>query len=139
VQAFFVEHSVTPQVTKVGGFTRYEAGAITLLAGDLFATSRALLGPVDALYDRASAIALPPAMRPDYFEHVGALMPAGAPGLAITLEYEQAAMDGPPFSVPEAELRARYAGLQIDLLDDVPATGRAADAGAREKCFLVHF
>jgi thiopurine S-methyltransferase len=139
VQAFFAERGVTPEVKRDGVFTRYTAGAITVLAGDFFATTLDRLGPIDALYDRAALIALPPTMRADYVEHLRALLPEGAPGLVVTVEYPQEQMAGPPFSVPEAELRAHYAGCEVELLDDVAADGRVGDVSGREKCFGVRF
>jgi thiopurine S-methyltransferase len=78
-------------------------------------------------------------MRADYVEHLRALMPEGAPGLVVTVEYPQDQMAGPPFSVPEAELRAHYAGCEVELLDDVAADGRVGDVNGREKCFGVRF
>lgn len=141
VRAFFEEHGATPEVTKQGPFVRYSAQGITLFCGDFFATTRELLGPVNALYDRAALIALPEPMRADYVKHLRTLLPAGSPGLIVTVEYEQAKMNGPPFSVPEAELRAHYAGLSLELLDEVAAEGapRLVEAGAREKCFAARF
>jgi len=139
VQAFFAERGVTPEVKRDGVFTRYTADAITVLAGDFFATTLDRLGPIDALYDRAALIALPPTMRADYVEHLRALLPEGAPGLVVTVEYPQDQMAGPPFSVPEAELRAHYAGCEVELLDDVAADGRVGDVNGREKCFRVRF
>jgi len=123
VRAFFAEHGLTPTVTPHGALTGYSHGPITLLAGDFFATTRELLGPVDALYDRAALIALPEPMRARYVEHLRALLPAGADGLVITVEYPQEAMEGPPFSVPEAELRRHFQGLSIDLIDQARAEG----------------
>jgi thiopurine S-methyltransferase len=140
VRAFFDERKVTPEVTKHGPFTRYTAANITVLAGDFFATTKELLGPVDALYDRAAVIALPEPMRGRYVKHLRALLPAGAPGIIITVEYPQEKLEGPPFSVPEAELRAHYAGLSLELVDQVAAQGpRFTSVGVVEKCFVARF
>ncbi len=140
VRAFFGEHQATPTITRVGPFGRYTAENVTVLVGDFFATTRELLGPVDALYDRAALVALPPAMRSAYVEHLRTLMPAGAPGLVVTMEYPQDGMSGPPFSVPESEVRARYAGLPLERLAEVRAEGaRFTEVGAVEKCFAVRF
>lgn len=138
VKAFFDERGVTPVVDTHGPFKRYTAANITVLAGDFFATTRSLLGPVDALYDRAAIIALPETMRGGYVKHLRALLPAGAPGLVITVEYPQDQLEGPPFSVPEAELRAHYAGTKMELLEQVPAEGpRLTPVHAVEKCFSL--
>jgi thiopurine S-methyltransferase len=142
VRAFFAEHQLTPTVTTRGPFTAYQSGAVTLLAGDFFATTPALLEGVTALYDRAAIIALPEALRRRYSAHLRTVMPAGSPGLVITVEYPQAEMSGPPFSVPELELRSHYAGLGIERLDVSQAEGgRLAAMGerARECCFSVRF
>ena len=47
-------------------------------------------------------------MRVDYARHLLTLAPASAPRLLVTLDYEQEQMDGPPFAVSEAEVRALY-------------------------------
>jgi len=65
------------------------------------------LGEVEAVYDRASLVALPEEMRADYVEHLSALCPA-VPRLLITLAYDQARMEGPPFAVSEEEVQELY-------------------------------
>jgi thiopurine S-methyltransferase len=140
VRAFFEEHGAIPIVTERGPFASYGAEAITVLAGDFFATTREIVGPVDALYDRAAIVALPGTMRAAYVRQLRTLMPAGAPGLVITMEYRQDQMSGPPFSVPEAELRAHYEGLSLRRIAEVKAAGaRFSGVAATEKCFAVRF
>lgn len=140
-KAFFAELGGEPEVTRVGEFVRYAENGITLFVGDFFKTTRELLGEVDALYDRAALIALPEAMRREYAKHVRLLMPANAPGLLVTVEYPQDLMNGPPFSVTEAEVSALYPSVRIEKLDDVKAGGnpRLQQAGAREKSFRLTF
>jgi thiopurine S-methyltransferase len=41
--------------------------------------------------------------------------------LLLTIEYDQAAVDGPPFSVGDREVRDRYAGCEVELLDEQTA------------------
>jgi thiopurine S-methyltransferase len=159
VRAFFVEHGLAPSIATRGPFTAYQAGdpvgddasdgrdgarrpgSITLLAGDLFAATRDLLGPIDAVYDRAALIALPAELRTRYVALLRALVPAGAPSLVVTLEYDQGAMTGPPFAVLESELRTLYAGAAIELLEERPDTsgGKCAQSGvsATERCFAI--
>jgi thiopurine S-methyltransferase len=162
VQAFFAEHDLAPSISPRGPLVAYEvgpgavwaagpgaaeaaerpAGAVTLLAGDFFAVMPELLGPVDALYDRAALVALPPELWPRYVAGLRALVPAGAPALVITLEYDQAVMAGPPFAVPEPELRALYAGAAVELLEERAATvARCEQLGApvSERCFAIRF
>lgn len=138
VRAFFAEHALTPEVRRQGATTAYTADAITILAGDFFAVEPADVGAIDEIYDRAALIALPPPMRRRYVEHLRTLAPAGTPVLLVTLEYPQDAAEGPPFSVPEDEVRALYASAM--LVDDRAATGgRLAERGipARERCYLA--
>lgn len=152
VQAFFAEHDLTPSVAPRGPFVAYEAGrgavpaegpapgAITLLVGDVFALTPALLGPVDGLYDRGALIALPPELRPRYAAALRALLPAGAPAIVITVEYDQAAMTGPPFAVLEPELRALYEDARVEFLEErVTTSGKCAqlEAPAMERGFAV--
>ncbi len=138
VRAFFAEQAVTPAVQRRGAFVEYAADGITILAGDMFATTRELIGPIDGFYDRAALIALPPALRARYVPHVRGLVRA-APGLVITLEYEQALMDGPPFAVFEDELRVLYAGDPVELIEDGAANVPRLPPGtpARERCFAI--
>ncbi|HVV86469.1 MAG TPA: thiopurine S-methyltransferase [Kofleriaceae bacterium] len=137
--AFFAEHGLAPTVARDGAFTRYQAGAITLLVGDVFATSPGVVGPLDALYDRAALIALPPDLRGRYVAHVRSLFAAGAPGLLVTIEYPQELMAGPPFSVPEDEVRRHYAGAEVVVAGDQPVAHHRLRPGdvARERCYTL--
>jgi thiopurine S-methyltransferase len=157
VQAFFAEHDLVPAIARRGPLVSYEvgpgavppaagavaaapAGAITLLVGDFFAAAPGLLGPVDALYDRAALVALPAELRPRYVAQLRALVPAGVPALVITYEYDQAAVGGPPFAVLEPELRGLYAGAAVELLEERPASlAKCAQSGVpvSERCFAI--
>jgi len=57
------------------------------------------------LYDRAALIALPPPMRERYAAHLTRILPVGTQGLLITLDYDQAQLDGPPFALLDGEVR----------------------------------
>lgn len=140
VRAFFAEQALTPQVHQRDGFVVHTAGAVTVLAGDFFATSPALVGPVDALYDRAALIALPKPLRQRYVAQLGRLLPAGSPGLLITVEYDQTKMEGPPFSVTQGELEGYRQTFTSELLERRPSElPRSRDAGIEvgECCHLV--
>ncbi len=117
VQAFFHEQKLVPQVDAHGPFTRHRAGAIEILCGDLFALDRALLGEVSAYYDRAALVAFPPEMRPRYAQHITSLLPVATAGLLVSFEYLPPE-GGPPFNVPEAEVRALYEpGFELSVLE----------------------
>jgi thiopurine S-methyltransferase len=141
VREFFDMHALVPAVTTRGAFVEYRAGAITIFVGDFFATTPALIGPIDAHYDRAALIALPPDLRLRYIAHLRGLVPVRAPSLVITLEYDQQRMTGPPFAVLEPELRSLHAGRRIELLEERSAQGggKCTQTGtpATERCFLI--
>ena len=140
VEAYFAEHGLTPTRTPRGALEAFEGGGVTILAGDFFAARREDVGGVSAFYDRAAVIALPPELRERYVAHLRVLVPKGAPGLVITVEYDQSKAEGPPFSVPEAELRRLHAGSEVTFLEEAPAdNSRLREAGARvvERCFHV--
>jgi thiopurine S-methyltransferase len=108
VQSFFAETELMPYVHQDSTFQIWQADRFTLLCGDFFALDRALLRDVVGVYDRASLIALPPAMREAYAEHLRNVLPTRALLLLVTLEYAEGAMNGPPFSVTETEVRDLY-------------------------------
>lgn len=118
VEDFFAEQGLEYEVSQHGNLRRYRAGAIEILQGDFFAVSAADVADCRALYDRAALIALPPGMRDDYVAHLVRILPSPCDGLLVTLDYEQARLDGPPFSVPEAEVRRHLeADWQVELLE----------------------
>ena len=104
VQDFFRELGQQPRVAPRGALTSYSHGQIELLCGDIFELRPETLGPVDAVFDRAALIALPPAMRPRYAAQICRLTHPRAKILLVTLEYDQAQMAGPPHSVPADEV-----------------------------------
>ena len=109
VQDFFTERDVQPQVSQRGAFKVYQAGELQILCGDFFALSREDVAGCQAFYDRAALIALPPEMRERYVAHLQAILPSTCQGLLVTLVYDQQRMDGPPFSVEDAEVEGHFA------------------------------
>jgi thiopurine S-methyltransferase len=108
VAQFFAEHDLTPQVHDSRYGRHYRAGDIELVCGDVFGLDADVLADCAAVYDRAALIALPPPLRRRYVHELHAQLPAGCRGLLITLEYPQHEKQGPPFAVPEAEVRDLY-------------------------------
>lgn len=123
VRQLFEELGVTPEVTDHGTLRAHAAPGVTVFAGDIFALTPDLLGPVDAIYDRAALVALPTDMRARYTAHLVALT-ATAPQLLVTFEYDPAIMAGPPFSVTATEVQTHYAPhYQITQLADLDVPG----------------
>lgn len=107
VGQLFAELGVEPQVTTQGPMRRFAAPGLVMHQSDVFDLDRAVLGPVDGVYDRAALVALPQTLRGRYAAHLAALT-GTAPQLLLAFDYDQAQLAGPPFSVTEAEIRARY-------------------------------
>jgi thiopurine S-methyltransferase len=108
LEAFCLENGI-PARRRVGGdFDVYEAENLALFRGDFFKLTPDLLGDIAAIYDRAALISWTAELRPAYADHVAVLAPSGMPMLLITLEYAQAQMPGPPFSVARDEVERLY-------------------------------
>ena len=123
VKDFFEAQQLEYQLVEGKPFNRYISEAregqapIELLQGDFFDLVKADIAGITDIYDRASMIALPEAMRLDYFNKMLELQCNGMRTLLITLTYPQDEMNGPPFSVSEEELNELYgADFKIDKL-----------------------
>ena len=109
VEDFFAEHELQPVISEVGAFRHYQAGNVEIYCGDFFALTAQQLAGCAALYDRAALIALPEPMRERYVAHLTQILPAGCQGLLVTLDYDQAHMEGPPFAVADDEVQRLFA------------------------------
>ena len=134
----FEELGIEPSIVGAGGLTHYSGPAIDIFVGDVFGLTGELLGPVDAIFDRAALVALPEEMRNRYAEHLADIT-GDAPQLLVTYEYDQRLMEGPPFSVTGDEVGRHYRDrYDISLL----VGSEAADDPrrpftAKEKCWLL--
>ncbi len=107
-ESFFAENNLKFSISEHDWGLRYHTDGIDILCADFFDIHSADFPHIDAIYDRASLIALPQDMRSDYVAHLAALMPDTARSLLITLDYPQQEMDGPPFSVSESEVEKLF-------------------------------
>jgi len=143
VEDFFGEHGLAPQVTRQGAFEVWRSGAVELWCGDFFALRAEELSDCVGLYDRAALIALPPAMRAQYLTLLSTLLPKACKGLLVTLDYDQALLAGPPFSVPDDEVRAGFVGWQVDgieereIIQESPKFGQAGVASLIERVYRL--
>lgn len=78
IEQLFAELAITPTISFVGDIKHYNAPNIDIFVGDIFELSSKILGPVDAIYDRAALIALPDETRTRYAAHLMAITLYGA-------------------------------------------------------------
>lgn len=129
IQQLFDELGVTPAIRQHGDLLCYQAENLAIWVGDVFALQADELGSVDAVYDRAALVALPPELRARYTRHIQSLC-ANAPQLLICYDYDQQAMAGPPFAIRDAEVQQHYGAVyQLQLLES-----RAVPGGMRGQC-----
>lgn len=111
VRSFFAEHFYTPTVTRLNALHElYQFDELAIFSGDFFT---APVESVDLVYDRAALVALPEEMRADYAQRLLQLLKPGGRILLVSMDYVQTELLGPPFSVPEAEIRILFMGCEV--------------------------
>jgi thiopurine S-methyltransferase len=129
IEQLFRERGEQPAISAIGQVQQWSATHLDVFVGDIFVLSGEMLGPVDAVYDRAALVAFPGEMRDRYTAHLME-MTGKAPQLLICYEYDQRAMDGPPFSVSNEEVTRQYAAhYDVTLLASTEVSG-----GLKGKC-----
>ena len=122
IRQFFDEHDLKPVTEALGALSVYQTEGLRLMQGDFFAIAPEDVADVDAVYDRAALIALPPQMQSRYAGHLMALAGQWAPILLITLDYPSAEMQGPPFPVPPGRIQELFGDhYHIELLEQQDA------------------
>lgn len=138
IEQLFIELGMQPEIEAVGNVEQWSANNLDIFVGDIFAVFGKVLGPVDAVYDRAALVAFPKDMRNRYAAHLTE-MTGKAPQLLICYDYDQTLMDGPPFSVSHEEVRRHYATTHnLTLLSSTEvAGGLKGKAPAKENVWLL--
>ncbi len=123
IEQLLTELGVIPDIAQAGALKRYSAPNIDIFVGNIFELSKDTLGAVDAVYDRAAMVALPENVRPKYTAHLMEIT-GRAPQLLLSFEYDQSAMEGPPFSVSNDEVKNHYHGhYDMTLKESTPIPG----------------
>jgi len=86
VRAFFRGNNLRAVRRKVGRFTLWQHGRLSILCGDYFSLTMSVLGHIDAVYDRAALTALPEEIRKHYVAHLRLIVPASAMVFLLTTE-----------------------------------------------------
>jgi len=137
VEQFFQALGVVPDITEYPCHLHYRSTDIEIWVGDLFDINRAMLGQVDAVYDRAALVALPDQMRTRYAQHISAIT-AQAPQLLLSFVYEQQLYAGPPFSVSADEIKQLYAEhYRLHLLAQQTGGRLKNQTPATTQCWLL--
>jgi len=138
IEQLFMELGRQPEIETVGSVEQWSANNLDIFVGDIFAVSETMLGPVDAVYDRAALVALPEDMRKRYAAHLMEIT-AKAPQLLISYEYDQNLMEGPPFSVSNAEVQHLYASVyDLRLIASTEVSGGLkGKVSAKENVWLL--
>jgi thiopurine S-methyltransferase len=116
ILSFFEEQNIQHTISEIKNFKVFTAENCTIYCGDLFELDENLFENCQAIYDRASLIALPEKMRRDYVAKLNSLFP-GFQSLLLTIEYDQTKVDGPPFNVSRKEVEELFKNKNISLLD----------------------
>jgi len=115
------------------GFERWSAGPYEIFCGDIFDLPLLDNADIDAVYDRASLVALNPEQRRHYAELLVRLLPEKVKMLLVAMDYPQVEMQGPPYSVQTAEVKAlfesRFSVKLLHTLDLLQDTERYGDKG----------
>jgi thiopurine S-methyltransferase len=114
-RSFFDENELEYGQRTVHGFTIFEAknSKVQLWCGDFFKLRPAMLGPIEAVYDRAAIVALPQNLWSAYAVQLDMLLSGGAVGLMLTFHYPQAEHLGPPFSVSFEHVETTFSGAFV--------------------------
>lgn len=129
---FFQQNNLLFSEEKSNNFTILKSDHITLIAGDFFEVDKQLLGKIDAIYDRAALVALPQEMRSKYVNHLKQLISVNTEIFLVTAGYNQSEMQGPPFSVDEAEVEQLFkSGFSLTQLHREEATAIPAHLKAK--------
>lgn len=138
IEEFFAEQNLTPSVHREGPFQVYRAPGITLYQGDFFQLTNSHLHGVNAWYDRAAMVALPPAMRTAYVEHLLKILPNKANGFLVTVEYPDNYWKGPPFAIAQQEVISAYSNtLTVDALCPNAGFTLNGDSQVSEYCYRL--
>jgi thiopurine S-methyltransferase len=116
VRAFFRENHLKPIKRRMGQFTLWNCGNLSIICGDYFALTKADVGLFDTVYDRSALTALPENIRHLYVAQLKRLVPKTARIFLLTVEdaAENATLNQ-AIAVDE-EIKTLYsAGFDIDL------------------------
>lgn len=116
-----------------------EIPGVTIVVADMLTVGG--LGMFDSVYDRAALVALAPDLRAEYIRRCRAMLKDDGVTLLVSLAYDQALVNGPPWSVSDVE--GLYAPDVVTRLSrqDAEPTPRMRAAGIvslEESVYLIN-
>ena len=131
VREFFSDQDLIAKRSNLGPYQLFQLEPYTLLCGDLFQLKHHHVKQIDAVYDRASLVALNARQRKLYAKLLTEILPSGCSVLLVSMDYPQNEMDGPPYAVPEEEVLDLFADnfqvTHLHTLDLLKDTARYGD------------
>ncbi|OCH97668.1 thiopurine S-methyltransferase [Legionella jamestowniensis] len=112
VQQFVEDNHLTMTKSTKSGVIYYSTEGIRISVSDIFQLNADLIPKVDAIYDRASLIALPASLRQSYVDICLQGLKSQGKILLKTMRYEDKHIEGPPFSVTSDEVFLLYGSCQ---------------------------
>ncbi|XP_028256293.1 probable thiopurine S-methyltransferase isoform X1 [Parambassis ranga] len=127
IQQFFEENNMTyseEPVPAIPGAKVYKSSEknISLYQSDLYSFSSSIEGQFGAIWDRGSLVAINPRDREKYAALIISLMGKDCRYLLDTLLYNPELYKGPPFFVPDEQVRSLFgSSCDMELLESVDA------------------
>lgn len=111
---FFIENALQFDVQEINENVKvYRSLNIELYCGDIFNIDENVFKDIDLIYDRASLVALPQEMRTKLYQLYKKLLKNDTRLYAITFEYDQSQMQGPPFSISTNEFEEEFKNFHL--------------------------
>ncbi|XP_055988389.1 thiopurine S-methyltransferase [Sorex fumeus] len=127
IQEFFTEQNISYSEEPVGEIPgakvfKSSSGNISLYCCNLFDLPRAPVGKFDRIWDRGALVAINPGDRKRYADLMLSLTGKGFQYLLAVLSYDPTKHGGPPFYVPDSEVRKLFGSVcSIHSLETVDA------------------
>ncbi|XP_033290732.1 thiopurine S-methyltransferase isoform X1 [Orcinus orca] len=127
IREFFMEQNLSyseEQIMEIPGAKVFKSssGNISLYCCSLFDLPRANIGKFDRIWDRGALVAINPGDRKRYADIMLSLTRTGFQYLLSVFSYDPTKHAGPPFYVPDAEIRTLFGSVcNIHCLEKVDA------------------
>ncbi|XP_061850777.1 thiopurine S-methyltransferase isoform X2 [Colius striatus] len=113
LKEFFTEHSLPyceELVPEIPGAKMFQStsGNISLYCCSIYHLSSSVVGKFDGVWDRGALVAVNPSDRQRYVSLMITLMEKNASYLLVTVSYDPSKHKGPPFYVPESEIKSLF-------------------------------